>query len=139
MSTTTTRIDAGLAALRVIVGGIFMAHGAQKVFVYGFAGVTGAFEGMGIPLASVAGPTVALVELLGGLALVLGLFTPLVAGGLAAVMLGALVMVHLPAGFFAPDGIEFVLALFASAVALALTGPGSWSLDGLRERRRSAA
>ena len=133
------RFEAGLAILRVIVGTVFMAHGAQKMFVFGFGGLTEVFAGMGIPLPVVAAPAVALLEFFGGLALIVGLFTPLVAAGLAVVMVGAIMFVHLPAGFFAPDGIEFTLTLFAAAVTLALTGAGAWSLDGLRRRRRTQA
>jgi putative oxidoreductase len=129
-------LNAGLAVLRVLTGLIFIAHGAQKVFQYGFAGVTGAFASMGIPLAGVVGPSVALVELVGGIALVLGLFTRSAALGLAGVMVGAIVLVHLPGGFFMPTGIEFALSLFAAAVAVTLTGPGRYSLDGLRAGRK---
>jgi putative oxidoreductase len=131
------RLNAGLAVIRVIVGSVFLAHGAQKLFVYGLGGVTGAFAGMGIPLAGVVGPAVAFLEFLGGLALVLGLFTRIAGLGLAAVMLGAIFTVHLAGGFFAPEGVEFVLTLFAAALALALTGPGGFSLDAALEQRRA--
>jgi putative oxidoreductase len=133
------RISAALAVLRVIIGAVFVAHGAQKLFVFGFAGVTGAFEGMGVPLAGIAGPVVALLEFFGGLALIAGLFTRLTAVALGGVMLGALVLVHIPAGFFLPNGMEFVLALFGAVVAIALTGPGAFSLDAGLARRRAAA
>lgn len=136
---STTRLNAGLAALRTIVGVVFMAHGAQKLFVFGLEGVTAGFAGMGVPLAGVAAPAVALVELLGGLALVAGLFTRLAGVGLAVVMLGAMFLVHLAAGFFAPEGVEFTLTLFGAAVALALIGPGEYSLDALLGRRRAQA
>ena len=132
------RIDAGLAALRVVVGAVFTAHGAQKLFVWGVDGVAGGFASMGIPLASIAGPLVGVVELVGGLALVVGLFTRVASAGLAAVMFGALLMVHLPAGFFLPNGSEFVLVLLAASASLAIMGPGGFSLDGLLRRRADA-
>ncbi len=131
------RLSTALAVLRTMVGLIFVAHGAQKIFVYGFGGVTQAFGGMGVPLPEMTGPAVALLELFGGLALVLGLFTRLAALGLAANMLGAIVLVHLAAGLFLPNGAEFALALFAAATALALTGPGEFSLDAVLGRRRA--
>lgn len=132
-----SRLNTALLVLRAVAGTVFLAHGAQKVFVYGFAGVATAFEGMGVPLAGVAGPAVALVELLGGLALIAGLLTRTAAAGLAIVMLGAMVLVHLPAGFFLPNGIEFVLTLLGAAVAIALTGPGAFSVDAVIGRRRA--
>jgi putative oxidoreductase len=59
-----------------------------------------------------------------------------VALGLALTMLGAITLVHLPAGFFAPNGIEFPLALLGGALALALSGPGKISLDHRLVRRQ---
>lgn len=135
---TTTRTDVGLTILRVVTGAIFVAHGAQKIFVYGFAGVSGAFQGMGIPFPGITGPLTGLVELFAGLALVVGLLTRLAGFGLAITMLGAIAFVHLAAGFFAPTGFEFPLALLAATSALAFTGAGRFSLDGLIASRRSA-
>lgn len=131
----STRIDAALAVLRVTTGTIFLAHGAQKLFVYGIAGVSGAFAQMGIPLPGITGPATGLVELLGGAALIFGLLTRLSGLGLAITMLGA-VTVHAAAGFFAPSGIEFPLALLGAAVTLAIAGAGRYSLDAVIARRR---
>ena len=132
------RFDLGLVVLRVLLGVIFAAHGWQKLFVYGIAGVTGAFTKMGAPLPAITGPLVGALELFGGIALALGLLTRLVALGLAVDMLGAIVLVHAAAGFFMPQGMEFVLALFAGAAALALTGAGAFSVDAALGGRRAA-
>ena len=123
--------DIGLLVLRVIVGTIFVAHGGQKLFVFGLDGVAGGFAQMGVPMAGLIGPLVGFVEFFGGIALITGLLTRLAGVGLAVVMTGAMMLVHLPNGFFAPNGIEFTLALFGSAVALVLTGAGRFSLDAL--------
>ena len=132
----STRIDLALAVLRVLVGVIFLAHGGQKLFVYGFDGVSGAFGQMGVPMAGLTGPLTALVEFFGGLALVSGLLTRLAGLGLAVTMLGAILFVHLAAGFFAPQGIEFPLALLAASVAFAIAGAGRFSLDHAIAARR---
>ena len=135
-SPTPRQLDTGLTMLRAVTGTIFVAHGAQKLFVYGFAGVAGGFAQMGIPFPGVMGPFIGFLELFGGLALIAGLLTRLAGVGLAANMLGALFLVHLPAGFFMPNGYEFVLMLAASATTLAITGAGRYSIDALVARRR---
>ena len=126
----------GATVLRVMVGLIFLAHGAQKLFGDGFGGVAGMMEGLGVPVPSLAAVALVLVELLGGVALMLGLFTRLFAVPLAFDMLVATVLVHLPNGFFSSGGgVEFTLMLTAACVALALTGPGKVSLDRVLARR----
>ena len=139
MTRIRTNTDLGLTVLRVITGTIFVAHGAQKLFVYGFDGVAGGFANMGIPFPTIVGPMVGLLEFFGGLALITGLLTRLASSGLAINMLGAFLLVHLPAGFFLPNGYEFVMLLAASAVTLALTGAGRYSIDALIARRREPA
>jgi putative oxidoreductase len=136
-ATTQRQLDAGLTMLRVVTGTIFVAHGAQKLFVYGLDGVAGGFAQMGVPFPSVMGPLVGFIELFGGLALIAGLLTRLAGVGLTAVMLGAMVMVHIPNGFFMPNGYEFVLMLAAGATTLAITGAGRYSVDALISRSRA--
>jgi len=131
------RIDAGLLVLRLILGVIFIAHGVQKLFVFGLEAVTSNFGQMGAPLASITAPLVACLEFFGGIALILGLFTRLFALGLAGQMLGVILIVKLGGGFFAPAGLEFELALLGAALALVLAGPGDYSIDRLLKRRRA--
>jgi putative oxidoreductase len=130
-----SRVDAALAVLRVVVGAIFIAHGAQKLFVIGLAGITGGFGQMGVPLPAVTAPVVSVLEFFGGLALLLGVQTRVAAAGLALDMLGAMVFVHIKNGFFLPSGIEFPLSLFGSAITLALAGAGNYSLDRVLAER----
>lgn len=139
-STPSNRqINFGLTVLRLVVGAIFVAHGGQKIFVFGFDGVAGAFGQMGIPMANIVGPFVALVELFGGLALLTGLLTRVASLGLLSTMVVAILQVHLKGGFFNPGGIEFPLSLLGSTLLLTVTGAGAWSLDGLIGGRKKAA
>jgi putative oxidoreductase len=124
----------GLLALRVVVGLVFVVHGAQKLFGFGLAGTAGFLGGLGIPLPTLAAAGVIAVELLGGLALLVGVGTRVAAALLAADMLVAMLTVHLRGGFFVPDGVEFVLTLFGACVALAGLGAGPWSVDAARSR-----
>lgn len=129
--------DWGLTLLRVVTGLVFFMHGYVKVFVWGFEGTAAGFGQMGIPLASVAGPLVGLVELLGGLALIAGLATRWVSIPLAFTMLVAILQVHLGKGFFGPEGYEFPLTLLAASAGLALAGGGALAVDNLLASRRA--
>ena len=132
------QVDFALVVLRLVVGAIFIAHGAQKLFVFGVDGIGAGFAQMGVPFGTLVGPLVGLLELTGGIALVLGLLTRLFALGLAFTMIGAMWFVHLPNGFFLPNGVEFVLSLFGTAIALVLMGAGTFSLDAKLEARTHA-
>jgi len=127
--------DGGIALLRVGIGGIFVAHGIQKLAVFGIPGLAGFMGQIGVPFPTLSALAVTAAELGGGLALVAGLFTRWAALPIAFSMLVAAVTVHLRAGFFLPNGVEYVLALFLASVALALTGSGSFSVDRLLEKR----
>jgi putative oxidoreductase len=133
------RLGTALLVLRVALGITMLAHGYQKLFVFGFAGVSGAFAQMGIPMPGVVGPLVALLEFLGGITLVIGLLTRLTAIGMAIDMLGALAMVHVKNGFFMPTGFEFVFVLLGMSIAIALAGAGDLSVDDVIGRRRAEA
>jgi len=131
-----TRSTAGFSslALRVPVGIIFMAHGAQKLFGwfggYGLEG-TGQWMGSigiepGILMAFLAGSA----EFFGGLFLLLGLLTRPTAVVLAFTMMIAVVSVHLSNGLFmSNNGYEYALALLAASVSLAFSGSGKVALD----------
>ncbi|MDJ0457919.1 DoxX family protein [Arthrobacter sp. NQ7] len=119
-----------LTALRIVLGFLFAAHGWQKFNEWTIAGTQASFAKMGVPAADVMAPAVAVLELAGGIALIVGILTRVVAALLALDMLGALFLVHAAAGVFAANGgYELVLLLAASAFALALTGAGRLSLD----------
>lgn len=131
-SSSPRQVNLGLAALRLAVATIFIKHGAQKLFTFGFAGVTGAFTQMGVPFPGVTGPFIALLEFFGGIALLVGLLTRLIALGFALDMLGAILLVQLKRGF---SGYEFEFLLLVSSLALFLAGPGGFSVDALLGRR----
>ncbi len=129
---SSRQVSLGLAALRIAVGTIFIRHGAQKLFTFGFAGVTGAFTQMGVPFPGVMGPFVALLEFFGGIALLIGFLTRLFALGFAIDMLVAILLVLLKSGF---SHYELEFLLLGSSLALVLTGAGEFSVDDLLGRR----
>lgn len=135
-----TRSAWGLLVLRIVAGGVFAAHGFQKVFEFTLAGTTEAFAGMGVPAAAVVAPAIAVIELVGGVLLAAGALTRVVAALLALDMVGAFVMVHASAGLWVDNGgFEFVAVLGAAAIALALTGPGRLSIDALFAKRAASS
>jgi putative oxidoreductase len=136
VASQSSRQACGITVLRVVVGIVFLAHGWQKLFGFGFHGVAGFFAGAGIPLPFVSAVIVTLVEFLGGLALVLGLLTRWAAALNAFDMLVAILVVHMKNGFFDQNhGVEYPLTLLAACVALTMLGPGSLSVDGALSKR----
>jgi putative oxidoreductase len=122
--------EVGLLVLRVVIGVVFAAHGAQKLG--GMENVVGTLGGIGVPLVGLFAWILTLTELLGGLALIFGAATRWASIPLAFAMLVAILTVHLPNGFFASTGgIEFPLTLLGGSIAIGLLGPGVYSLDQL--------
>lgn len=120
----------GFLILRVTVGIVFAMHGWQKLTVMGFGGVGGFFGMLGIPFPEVAAIAITLLELVGGIALILGIGTRIAGALLAADMIVAMLLVHWPNGFFMDaNGIELALTLAATGLFFALAGPGALSLD----------
>jgi putative oxidoreductase len=125
--------------LRIVTGFLFAAHGWQKFYEFTIPGTQAAFTQMGVPAAQVAAPVVATLELVGGIALILGVLTRVFAVLLAVDMLGALFLVHASAGVFAATGgYELVLLLAAAALAVALVGAGKVSVDKVLFGRASS-
>ena len=116
--------DIGALILRVVLGIIFIGHGAQK-FQGGIGNIAGWFDSIGIPgfLAYI----VASIELIGGIAMLLGLATRIVGGLFVLVLLGAIVTVQLAAGFI--GGYAYDLALLAISAYFLLNGSKLYSLD----------
>lgn len=133
------RVNWAQLITRVVIGLVFAAHGAQKLFDFGIPAITAGFASSGIPLPTFTAPLVTFVELLGGLALAAGTFTRIASLLLAIDMLGAILFVHINGGFFLPTGYEFALILLLISVGFALSGAGAYSVDGIRERGLSRA
>ncbi len=140
LSQNPSATHAGNLLLRVPVGLIFAAHGAQKLFGwfggYGLTATAGWMESIGLtpslPLALLAGSA----EFFGGLFLLLGLFTRPAAIALAVTMLVAIFSVHWQNGFFmSNNGYEFALALLAATFALATSGAGKIAVDNFISKK----
>lgn len=136
LNQSSTQSAWGILVLRVIVGLVFLMHGGQKLFVYGFGGVAGSMANMGIPLPGLAAFVVTTVEFLGGAALMAGLFTRWAAALLTINMVVAVLAVHSKNGFFLPAGYEYALVLLAANLSLLLTGPGAVAVENSLVRQR---
>lgn len=120
-----TPVDVSLLLVRVIVGIIFAAHGAQKLFgAFGGRGLAATVEAMG-PL----GYPVVIGEFFGGLGLISGFLCRFSAASLIVIMLGAIGMVHGKNGFFQSDGgMEYNLALIGLLLPILIAGPGRFAV-----------
>ncbi len=135
-----TEPSVGLLIIRLVLGIIFFAHGAQKVLGwyggYGLKGTVAYFNSMGMPVPLAY--LVCFIEFLSGIGLIIGFLARLCGLGIAAVMIGAMATVHWQHGFFLNaelkpgkgHGIEFTLALLAMALAVLVEGAGAVSIDG---------
>ena len=130
----STNAGWGALALRVPVGIIFAAHGAQKLFGwfggYGLEGTAGWLESIGLAPGLLMALLAGGAEFFGGLALVLGLLTRPAAFALSIAMLVAIFSVHFANGLFmSNNGYEFALSLLAISVALTFSGAGRFAID----------
>jgi putative oxidoreductase len=135
MEPRSRRPDLGLLALRLGVGSTLAAHGAQKLFGWfgggGIEGTAAGMEAMGFRPSRPSAVLAGLGETGGGVLLALGLATP-VGGAAAASTMVAAGAVHRPAGFFAmKGGYEYTGVLGLVGTALAIAGPGRYSVDAL--------
>ena len=138
-----------LLPLRLIVGFGFMQHGFAKL-TSGPDAFANILQALGVPGPHFMAWSTILVEILGGLAVILGVFVTLASLPMAAVLLVAMVTVHLPYGFssikleavtaagaqFGPPGYEVDLLYLACLAALVLGGPGPLAIDSLIRKRR---
>jgi len=140
-----TENDYGGLIARLALGIVMFPHGAQKVLGwfggYGFAGTMTFFtETIGIPY--FVALLVVLAEFLGSIGLIVGALTRIAALGIGSVMVGAILLVHLPNGFFmnwggnqAGEGFEYHLLALGLALLLILRGAGALSIDRIITRR----
>ncbi len=136
-----TNEDVSSIVLRMGLGAVFFAHGAQKLFGwfggYGFSGTMGFLTGsLGIP--ALFAFLVIMAEFFGALGLLSGLLTRVAAFGIAIVMVVAILMIHLQYGFFMNwsgqqqgEGIEYHILVLTISTVLMINGGGRWSLDRL--------
>jgi putative oxidoreductase len=127
-------INIGLLIIRLVIGLLFVGHGAQKLFGwfggYGLKGTGGWFESIGMKPGVTMALFAGLAELIGGILFALGLLTPLAGIMIAGTMLMAIVKVHAPNGLWATaNGYEYNLTLLSVAIGIALIGPGQYALD----------
>lgn len=142
-----TNNDPVFTIIRLALGTVFFAHGAQKMLGwfggYGFVETLKAFSTLGMPAALAL--FVILTEFLGSLALICGVFARVASGAIALLMVGAIAMVHAHFGFYMNwsgqqkgEGFEYHLLAIGLAVAVLIRGAGAFSIDGLLSNSKGA-
>ncbi|MEH7454800.1 DoxX family protein [Gottfriedia acidiceleris] len=127
-------LNIGLLIIRLVIGLLFVGHGAQKLFGWfgghGLKGTGGWFESIGMKPGVTIALFAGLAELIGGVLFTLGLLTPLAGIMIAGTMVMAIIKVHGPNGLWATaNGYEYNLTLLSVAIGIALIGPGKYALD----------
>jgi putative oxidoreductase len=134
----SSKSSISLAVLRVVVAAVFLSHGWPKLFEGGVNGLGQMLDGRGFPVAIAWAWLVTLLETVGALLLALGVLTTPLALLFAIEMVVAIVLVHLPNGWYVSEGgMEFNVLLVAASLVLAFAGPGAWALDARRRRGAS--
>lgn len=123
--------DVALLLIRVVLGGTMIAHGVNHWLGGGrIPGTARWFAGLGLRFPTAQAWASVVTEIGAGIALILGLLTPLASAAVISVMLVAALLAHRPNGFFVfRDGYEYVLVLAVVALSLAILGPGRLSVD----------
>ena len=129
--------DAGLLLVRLALGIVFVMHGWQKATEFGVAGLSGSLASLGIPFPGINAAILIATELGGGVAMLAGVFARVAGALLAFAMAVATITVHLPNGFFLPNGYEFTLTLLLASLAVTAAGAGGYSVDALLFGRTS--
>jgi putative oxidoreductase len=129
-------MNIGLLLIRVVFGALMAAHGSQKLFGwfggYGLAGTGGFFEQLGFRPGRLFAALAGVTETFSGLLFAIGFLEPLAAMGIISVMIVAIGSVHWGNGLFATtNGVEVPLLYSTAAAAVALTGPGAYSVDAI--------
>jgi putative oxidoreductase len=119
----------GLVPLRVAVGLVFLLHGGQKLFGFGLSGTADIMDKLSLPLPTLSAAIVIAAELIGGLAILIGLYARWAGVALAIEMLVAIPVARMHGGFFAPYGFEFELTLLGGCLTFAALGSGGVSLE----------
>jgi putative oxidoreductase len=122
----------GITALRIVLGMTFLLHGWQKLAEMGLPATATFFGGLGVPAPDLAAAMVTAFEIIGGISLIVGFLSRWVAVPLAIDMLMAILLFHLPRGFYVgAGGVEHALLLLVGLIVLAFHGSGALALDSL--------